>query len=93
MAMASTSPVMSAHAPVATAPTPNISAHAEEDDAPLSHVFRIAASHERPDENLNFHPNPYNCFVLYQPICPFMLHIVFYVKHELTTMCMSASDM
>ena len=93
VAVASTSPVASAHAPVVTAPTPGINAHSKEDGLPLSQVFRITASHERPDENVNFHPNPYNCFALYWPMCPYMLHIVFYIKHELTTMCMPASDM
>lgn len=90
--MTSTSPVMNAHAPVATAPTPEINAYAEEDDAPLSYVFRIAASYNRLDESINFHPNPYNCFVLHWFMCPFMLHF-FYVKYELTTMFMSSSDM
>ena len=52
--VASSGPAMSAHAPVELVSTPMVSPHAEEDDVPLSQVFRNA----RPDEHVNSYPNP-----------------------------------
>ena len=48
--------------PIAEAETPTVNAHAhvEDDDTPLSHVFRRTTSHahEFPADNVNSNPNP-----------------------------------